>query len=104
MACFPHIRLVQLSRQLVFACSIITQQNAQVSQRNIFSIIPQLFKTLGDVGLLGLNKPTKCVYEFCMIPVEMGGFIGRICSRYGGSGLDFSFNVLLAEEVCKYCR
>lgn len=36
-----------------------------------------LFKKLGDLGLLGLNRPTA----------------------YGGGGLDFSFSAVLAEEL-----
>jgi citronellyl-CoA dehydrogenase len=37
----------------------------------------ELFKKMGDLGLLGLNKPVE----------------------FGGSGLDYSFSVLLAEAI-----
>ena len=37
----------------------------------------ELFKKLGDAGLLGLNKPEE----------------------YGGGGLDWSFNMVMAEEL-----
>ncbi|MFX5476754.1 acyl-CoA dehydrogenase family protein, partial [Acinetobacter baumannii] len=37
----------------------------------------ELFKKLGDLGFLGLNKPVK----------------------YGGQGLDYSFALLMAEEL-----
>jgi len=45
-------------------------------QEGLFPI-REVFKKLGDLGLLGLTKPTE----------------------YGGGGLDFSFSVVMAEEL-----
>lgn len=56
-----------------------TEINPYVDEWEKEGIFPAhaLFKKAGDIGLLGLNRP----------------------EAYGGSALDFSFNVAAAEEL-----
>ncbi|MCZ0737378.1 acyl-CoA dehydrogenase family protein [Phreatobacter sp. AB_2022a] len=58
---------------------IATEVNPHVDEWEKAGIFPAhtLFKKLGDLGFLGLNKPVE----------------------YGGQGLDYSFSLLMAEEL-----
>ena len=53
--------------------------NPYVDQWEAEGIFPahELFKKLGDLGMLGINKPEK----------------------YGGLGLDYSYSIVFAEEM-----
>ena len=58
---------------------IVNEINPHVDQWEADGIFPahELFKKLGDLGFLGLNKPVE----------------------FGGQGLDYSYALMMAEEL-----
>ncbi len=55
-----------------------------------------LFKKMGSLGLLGVNKPVRC---FVFILVRSCFRLVSFQVEYGGLGLDLSASMAVAEEL-----
>ncbi|KAJ7396774.1 putative acyl-CoA dehydrogenase 6 [Pitangus sulphuratus] len=63
----------------------------------------KVFKTLGQAGFLGVDKPTDEMNETVVLALALlfknGVLSTEWKTKYGGMGLDFSYNIAVAEEL-----